>query len=161
MLEYTLSVALANNTQSINDPPIRDLLKKAITLANQSQNSKKRGRFFELCERPMDETHARIVLKSNTDVVPTRALSGLSRALIAVDRDHMISSYRGCIFQAALLEDQSEKAKNISDVELIQTLISMTFGQAQIRSNRGKDLAKEYIDQIRALVTEYLSQNML
>lgn len=161
MLEYVLSVALADNSRSINEPSIRDLLKEAIVLTNQSQNSKKRGRFFELCEGLVDETHAKIVLKSNTDVAPTRALSGLSRALITVDRDNIISSYRGCIFQATVLEGQLEESKNISDVELAQTLITMIFGQTQIRSNKGKDLAKDYIDKIRALVTDYLSQTML
>lgn len=161
MLEYTLSVALANNKCSINNPRVRELLKEAVKLTNQSQSARQRGRLLELSDDPVDDTHARIVLRSATDVIPTRALSGLSRALMAVDRDNIISSYRGCIFQAALLDEQPKKVKNISDVELIQTLISMTFGQAQIRSNKEKELAKEYIDKIRALVTEYLSQTML
>ena len=161
MFRYELSIAMADDNLSINDPSIANLLKQAITLTNQSKNSKIKGRMFELSPDPIDETHARIMLKSNTEVIPTRAISSLSRTLIAIDEDNIISSYRGCIFQSVLLENQSEKAKNISDVELAQTLISMIFGQAQIKSNKEKELAKEYIKKIRSIVTEYLSKKML
>lgn len=159
MFKYTLSVAMADNSLSINDPSIANLLKKAIDLTNQSKNSIIKGRFYKL-SNPIDKTHARIVLKSNTEVIPTRAISSLSRSLIAVDKDNVISSYRGCILQSTILEDKPEK-ESISDVELIQTLISMAFGQAQIKSNKEKELAKEYISKIRGLVIEYLSQTMM
>lgn len=159
MFKYTLSVAMADDSLSINDPSIANLLKKAIDLTNQSKNSIMKGRFYKLSD-PIDETHARIVLKSNTEVIPTRAISSLSRSLIAVDKDNVISSYRGCILQSTILKDKPEK-ESISDVELIQALISMVFGQTQIKSNKEKELAKEYINRIRGLVIEYLSQKML
>lgn len=161
MFVYTLSVAMADSELSIHDPAIMDLLKKAVILTNQSKNSRLKGRRFELSPDPIDEKHVQIILKSNSEVIPTRALSSLSRALIAVDQENIVSSYKKCIFQSALLEKSSGKARNLSDVELIQTLLSMVFGQAQIKSNKEKELAKDYVNKIRGLVTEYLSQKML
>lgn len=161
MFSYELSIAMADSNLSINDPSIANLLKQAIALTNQSKNSKTKGRMFELSPDPIDETHVRIILKSNTEVIPTRAISSLSRSMIAIDEANIISSYRGCIFRSVLLEDHSEKTKNISDVELAQTLISMIFGQSQIKSTKEKELAREYIEKIRSLVTEYISQKRL
>lgn len=160
MFKYTLSVSLADASSSITDPAISDLLKKAVTLVNQSKNSRVKGRRFELTEEPIDEKHVKIILKSNTEVIPTRALSSLSRALLIVDKNGIITPYKKCILQSVLLEESTEEVTNLSDLEMTQTILSMVFAQEQIKSNREKELARKYVDMIRNLVMEYLSQRM-
>lgn len=158
MFEYTLSVSLADDSLSINDPAVKDLLAEAVARANQSRNSIRKGRVFTLSGE-LDREHVQIRLRSNAEVIPTRALSSLSRALLAVDREGLVRAYRGCIFRAEPMEDGVEPERsNLSDVALMQTLTEMVFGQSHMRSNKDKELARAYTDRIRGLAAEYLAQ---
>lgn len=162
MFEYNLSVSMADSNLSITEPKIIKLLKDAIELTNKSRNSKLKGRFFSLCDIPIDETHVKITLKSDTEVIPTRALSSLSRAIIAIDEHDIIHTYRHCVFNAFILDDVNikQKVSNISDVEIITNITEMIFGQLSM-NNRDKKLSREYTEKIREIVIEYINKKTL
>lgn len=162
MFEYNISVSMADSSLSITDPQIIKLLKDAIELTNKSRNSKLKGRFYSLWDIPIDETHVKITLKSDTEVIPTRALSSLSRAIIAIDEHNIIRTYRHCVFNAFILDDTSinKKTSNISDVEIITNITEMVFGQSSM-NNRDKKLSREYAEIIRKLVIEYINKKSL
>ena len=161
MFKYILTVSMADEQLSITDPMIMSLLRCAITKTNSSKNSKLKGRHFELASNYIDKDHVNIILKSNNEVIPSRAMSSLSRAIIAEDKNNIISSYRGCIFNSKLTSNQIVKTANLSDVELLQEIIAMVFGQQNLRNNKDKALARKYTDKIRSLIIEYIQSKSL
>lgn len=156
MFEYKLSVSMADNRVSINDTAIKKLLIEAIQAVNCTRNSRLKGRVFKLASEPIDEKHAEITLTSSTEVIPTRALSSLARAILYVDTDNILTSHRGCIFNSSVITNQENILSSISDVEMMQELQSMVFGQLNM-NNRDKHLSREYTQKIRALVIEYIN----
>ena len=156
MFEYKLSVSMADSSISINDITIKKLLIEAIQKVNCTRNSRLKGRIFKLTPEPIDDKHVEITLTSNTEVIPTRALSSLARAILEVDTDNTLTSYRRCIFNSSVITNQENILSNISDVEMMQELQSMVFGQLNM-NNRDKQLSREYTQKIRILVIEYIN----
>lgn len=156
MFEYKLSVSMADSTISINDTTIKKLLIEAIQRVNCTRNSRLKGRVFKLTPEPIDDNHVQITLTSNTEVIPTRALSSLARAILDVDTDNILTSYRGCIFNSSVIANQENILSSMSDVEMMQELQSMVFGQLNM-NNRDKQLSREYTEKIRILVIEYIN----
>ena len=156
MFEYKLAVSMADSSISINDITIKKLLIEAIQKVNCTRNSRLKGRIFKLTPEPIDDKHVEITLTSNTEVIPTRALSSLARAILEVDTDNTLTSYRGCIFNSSVITSQENSLSNISDVEMMQELQSMVFGQLNM-NNRDKQLSREYTQKIRILVIEYIN----
>lgn len=156
MFEYKLSVSMADSSISINDITIKKLLIEAIQKVNCTRNSRLKGRIFKLTPEPIDDKHVEITLTSNAEVIPTRALSSLARAILEVDTDNTLTSYRGCIFNSSVITNQENILSNISDVEMMQELQSMVFGQLNM-NNRDKQLSREYTQKIRILVIEYIN----
>lgn len=156
MFEYKLSVSMADSNICINDTTIKKLLIEAIQKVNCTRNSRLKGRIFKLNPEPIDDKHVEITLTSNTEVIPTRALSSLARAILDVDTDNTLTSHRGCIFNSSVITNQENILSNISDVEMMQELQSMVFGQLNM-NNRDKQLSREYTQKIRTLVIEYIN----
>ena len=156
MFEYKLAVSMADSSISINDITIKKLLIEAIQKVNCTRNSRLKGRIFKLTPEPIDDKHVEITLTSYTEVIPSRALSSLARAILEVDTDNTLTSYRGCIFNSSVITSQENSLSNISDVEMMQELQSMVFGQLNM-NNRDKQLSREYTQKIRILVIEYIN----
>lgn len=156
MFEYRLSVSPSDKELEI-DEPLEDLFRRAAIETNSRANAVNKGRSFNVLEK-IDDHHIEVRLSSNDEVIPTRALSALSRSMIALDTEGLLEGhiYRGCVLSASVIESQSEAITAISDVKLIQEIIDMLFGRTSM-GNREKALAKEAVEDIRATVLKYLN----
>ncbi len=156
MFVYKLSVSMADSNTSINDIAIKKLLIEAIQKVNCTRNSKLKGRIFELAPEPIDDNHVEITLTSKNEVIPTRALSSLARAILEADTDNTLTTYKGCIFNSSVITDREVVVSGITDVEMMQELQAMVFGQYSM-NNRDKLLAREYTEKVREQVIEYIN----
>lgn len=157
MFKYNLSVSMSDTNLSITND-IKELIINAADEANSRRNASRKGRVFQI-NNLIDEKHIDVCLLSDTEVVPTRALSALSRSMIALDSNGILEGhcYRGCVLNATLLDSNEEKATALSDVQMLQEITAMLFDRVSL-NNREKKLAKDTIDEIRNIVIEYLNK---
>lgn len=160
MFVYNILVSMSDPKLSISDSKIIILLKKAIQEVNSSKNSRIKGRFFELGEIA-DEKHINIILKSNTEVVPTKAMSSISRAILSIDTEKIITTYRGCVFYSEQIPNPISKSTSLTDVELLQELTALIFGQHKLDAHKDKNLAREYTEKIRSLVLDFIQKKSI
>ena len=160
MFEYNLSVSLSDSS-NLNDEII-DLMKKSVVEANSRRNALIKGRCFKMGEL-IDSSHIAIQLLSNSEVIPSRALSALSRSMIALDSDNILDDhiYRGHVLKSETVKSSCNiNITNISDVQLLTTITEMVFGQTNM-NNRDKKLSREYTEKIRSIMLEYINQKTL
>lgn len=157
MFEYRLSVSMSDKDLEI-DEALEALFRNAAVEANSRTNAINKGRSFEILGK-IDDRHIEVKLSSNDEVTPTRALSALSRSMIALDTEGLLEGhcYRGCVLSASLIDSQNEAVTAISDVKLLQEVTEMLFGRASM-GNREKALAKEATEEIRITVLKYLNE---
>ena len=72
MFEYNLSVSLSDNS-TLNDKII-DIIKRAADEANSRTNALRKGRCFKIGEL-IDSSHILVQLISDSEVIPSRALT--------------------------------------------------------------------------------------
>ena len=160
MFEYNLSVSLSDNS-TLNDKII-DIMKKSADEANSRTNALRKGRFFKIGEL-IDSSHISVQLISDSEVIPSRALTALSRSMIAIDTENILEEhfYRGCVLKSEIMvTSKNVNITNISDVQLLTTLTEMLFGQTNM-NNRDKKLSREYTEKIRSIMLEYINQKTL
>ena len=160
MFEYILSVSLSDNSTLNNT--IIDMMKKAAHEANSRTNALRKGRFFKIGEL-IDSSHIAVQLLSDSEVIPSRALTALSRSLIAIDTENLLEKhlYRGCVFKSEIMKtSENVNITNISDVQLLTTITEMLFDQTNM-NNRDKKLSREYVEKLRSTVLEYINQKTL
>lgn len=160
MFEYNLSVSLSDSS-TLNDEII-DILKKSADEANSRTNALRKGRFFKI-GKLIDPSHISVQLISDSEVIPSRALTALSRSMISLDTDNILKEhfYRGCVLKSELIKSSFNiNIANISDVQLLTTITEMIFGQTNM-NNRDKKLSREYTEKIRKLTLEYINQKTL
>ena len=157
MYEYRLRVQMSDESLQI-DEGLFALFEKAAAEANSRKNAAQKGRSFKILER-LDDHHVLVSLRSNDEVTPTRALSALSRSMIALDLEGRLEGHchRGCVLKAELIEGGKEGVTILSDVQLLQEITEMLFGRTSL-NNRDKALAKEAAEAIREEVLRYLNQ---
>ena len=157
MFKYDLSVSMSDTALKINDE-IRNLMMRAASEANSRRNASRKGRVFQILDL-IDENHIRVRLLSDTEVLPTRALSALSRSMISLDSKGILEGhcYRGCVLNASVLDSEEERTTVISDVQMLQEITAMLFDRTSL-NNREKKLAKEASEKIRNIVIDYLNK---
>ena len=160
MFEYNLSVSLSDNSTLNNK--IVDIMKKSANEANSRINALRKGRYFKI-GKLIDPSHISVQLISDSEVIPSRALTALSRSMISMDTDNILKEhlYRGCILKSEIIKTSSDvNITNISDVQLLTTLTEMIFGQTNM-NNRDKKLSREYTEKVRSTMLEYINQKTL
>ncbi len=160
MFEYNLSVSLSDKSNI--DKEIEKIIKSAANEANSRTNALRKGRCFKIGEL-IDSTHISVTLASDTEVIPSRALTALSRSMLALDDKNILDKhfYRGCILNSELIGNATDIIiSNISDVQLLTTITEMIFGQVNM-NNRDKKLSREYTEQIRNITIEYINKKTL
>ena len=160
MFEYNLSVTLSDNS-NLSDTII-DLIKKSAKEANSRTNALRKGRCFKIGEL-IDSTHIEVELLSDTEVIPSRALTALSRSMITLDSANILDDhiYRGCVLKSETIKTSCNiNITNISDVQLLTSITEMVFGQTNM-NNRDKKLSREYTEKIRSIILEYINQKTL
>ena len=160
MYEYALVVSLADTSEIT--PDIENLIRNAAAEANSRTNASRKGRHFNI-GKMINSTHISVQLLSDNEVIPSRALSALSRAMISLDTTGILDghSYRGCILSSDLKNAPSDnKITSISDVQMLNTITEMLFGQKNM-NYRDKQLSRDYSKKIRKLAIEYLNKRTI
>ena len=131
---------------------------KACQTANQTQNSRRNGRKFKFIER-IDEYSIKVLLESYTSVIPTRAISSITRALLRSEMAEELQKhqYKGSIIIATTLDNENEMSfSNLDDYEIVQSVIEIFFGTFSY--NKDKEVAKNSAKQIRDVVISFKNQ---
>lgn len=68
--------------------------------------------------------------------------------------------YNGSVFNTQVISSSKDSCSHISDCQMLQELISMTFSQTTM-NNRDKKLSREYTEKIREIVIEYINKKSL
>lgn len=160
MFKYNLSVSMSDSSLKITDE-IKQLMIVAAEEANSRRNASRKGRVFQINEL-IDEYRINVCLFSDTEVVPTRALSALSRSMISLDSNGILEGhyYRGCVLNASILTSSEETTTSISDVQMLQEITALIFDRTSL-NNRDKKLAKDTTEAIRKLVINYLNEKTI
>ncbi len=155
MFIYTLSISMAEKNYPISDEFI-EIFKSACEEANETINSIRNGRKFTYVSRIGDDNLSiKVILESQTSVIPTRAISSITRALLrsTLADELRLHEYKGCIITASTLDESKPTFINMNDSEIVQSVIEIFFGQ--LPSNKEKANAKEAAKQIREIVIDY------
>lgn len=156
MIEYNLSVCLADG-YALNDEML-DLIKRGVAEANSRRNALRKGRHF-IYKGVIDSVHFHIVLQSDSEVIPSRALSALTRSVINIDDKNKIKHhiYRNALFNTVELPTSHSYVSSLSDIEMLQELTSMIFGQS-VMTLKNKNLTHTTVEKIRSIIIEYINQ---
>ena len=160
MLEYHLCVALAD--QAPIDGALEALIRRAVEEANARRNAQRKGRKFAFAGM-LDPLHFHLVLQSDSEVIPTRALSALTRSILDLDEGGILGDHvvRGAVFSAReLLPGEKKTVTALSDVALAQEVTELLFGQ-QTMTLKNKKRAQQACEQIREIVIAYLTDKSL
>lgn len=155
MYVYTLSISMAEKKLPISDEFI-EVFKDACNQSNNTLNSKRNGRKFTYVSRIGDDNlHIKVLLESQTSVIPTRAISSITRALLKSSLSDELSKhvYKGCIITASVIDEPEPTFKNMDKSEILQTVIEIFLGN--LPSNTEKDNAKIAAERIREIVIDY------
>lgn len=155
MFIYTLSISMAEKNYPISDEFI-EIFKNACNESNETINSIRNGRKFTYISRIGDDNlNIKVVLESQTSVIPTRAISSITRALLrsSLADELRLHEYKGCIITASILDESEPTFTNMDDSEIVQSIIEIFFGQ--FPSNKDKTNAKDAAKQIREIVIDY------
>lgn len=160
MYIYDLSVAMSKQELPLDDSLV-NAIKEAIEIANVSFSAVRYGRNLEYMGK-IDDYHLHIRMESKEDVNASRSLSGLARALVKNEQSKNSTLlekyiYNNSVFNAHLISVFEDAVSHISDCQMMQELISMTFNQASM-NNRDKKLSREYTEKIRKIVIEYINK---
>ncbi|MCM1284223.1 MAG: hypothetical protein NC242_11425 [Roseburia sp.] len=154
---------MAKQELPLNDTLI-NAIKEAIEISNMSFSSTRYGRKLEYIDK-IDDYHFHIKMKSKDNINASRSLSSLARALVKNEqnKNSMLLEkyiYNGSVFNTQLISSSKDACSHISDCQMLQELISMTFNQTTM-NNRDKKLSREYTEKIREIVIEYINKKSL
>lgn len=155
MYKYIISISMAEKGYLISDEFIASFI-KACEESNQTLNSIRNGRKFTFLSRiGSDNLSIKVSLESQTAVIPTRAISSITRALLRSDMASTLKQhiYKGSVITATIIEETELSFQNMTDAEIVQSVIDVFFGQ--LTSNKDKDYAKDTANKIREVIRDY------
>lgn len=156
MVEYNLSVCLADGCAL--DDKLIDLIQRGVVEANSRRNASRKGRHF-IYKGVIDPVHFHIILQSDSEVIPSRALSALTRSMLDIDDSNAVRQhiYRNTLFSTIELPKTYSHVSNLSDIEMVQELMSMIFGQSAM-TIKNRNLSRDTVEKIRSIVIDYVNQ---
>lgn len=155
MYTYHMSVAMASKRFSFDTcPEMIELIKAAITESNSAFSATRYKRFLTY-QGKLDAKHLHIVLKSPEEVsAPTRSLSSLSRAVIAVEKERGTSLLdscvaNGCVFNAVLIDPPTKAftAEELSDSEVLKAVVDLMYSTDEDHKQKLKELIANYLNE--------------
>lgn len=147
MFTYYLSVAMASKDFSFSEcPQMIELIKEGIVSSNSSVSASRQKRLIEFKEL-IDDKHMLLVMKSRTEINPTRSLSSLSRSLYEIEAkkgtDYLSGcTSNGCLFNASLINEPPHvitmEELSDSDSMLLKGVIDLVYssdehGKSELR----------------------------
>lgn len=159
MITYEFMISLADESE-ISDE-IYDVIKEAINMANSRRNASRKGRHFSLTER-IDSTHLGMKLLSDSEVIPSRAISAITRCIYSLDNGNIVSSHfkpNASFITREITPPQKYEKVSISPVELLQEITSIIFGQSGMSNNR--ELAASTQKELEKIVLDYINKKSI
>lgn len=143
--------------------PITDqmeaLIRSACLEASSRQNAIRKGRKYEFNGLSSDRIHFRLTLTSDSEVIPSRAMSAVTRSLIDLDKDRIFDSHwsRNMLFITKPVENSDATVTTLTDVELLKEITDMLFNQASMGTTNRR-LAKQTAEELKEIMISYISQ---
>ena len=160
MYVYDMQVSMSDPLFLFDDVLI-SAIQEAIQIANASFSAVRYNRTIEYVKK-IDERSLHLRMCSRDPINATRSLSSLSRALVRNEREKgsaLLDGHiqNGCVFSTKLMEESTSHISALPDSEIVQEIISIFFGQAEL-NNREKRVARETAEKIRTLVIAYANK---
>ena len=155
MFTYTLNVVMASPNLSF-DEELLAALEQAAQVANDAISAQRRHLCWQLGDVAEDKKSIRILLSSPEQVSsPTRALSSLSRALLAAAPQLLAGNTPGNrVFFAEVVDEQRTGQTTLTDGEAARAAIEVLFERDGL-SPANKKLAKRAAEKVKAVLLEY------
>ncbi len=157
MYIYYLNLTMADKKIELSNEML-DAIIHACKEAETTINSIRNGRKFEFLKR-IDNYTIKLKLESQTEVIPTRSISSITRAILKGEKRNLFDKhfYKGSILNATLDSQEITSASTPDDYQIIQEIVQLFFGQKDL-DNWQRKAANEACKQIRETVTIYLSR---
>lgn len=155
MFTYTLNVAMASPNLNI-EGELLAALEQATEAANGSISARRRHLHWQLGDVTADKKSVSVLLSAPDAVSsPTRALSSLSRALLAAAPQLLAGNTPGNrIFYAEVVDEQRSGKGSLTDGEAAKLAIEVLFEQNGL-SPANKKLAKQAAEKVKEALLEY------
>ena len=156
MFTYTLNVAMASPNLSI-EGELLAALEQATEVANGSISAQRRHLRWQLGDVAADKKGVSVLLSAPGAVSsPTRALSSLSRALLAAAQLLAGNTPGNRVFYAEVVDEQRSGKGSLTDGEAAKLAIEVLFEQDGL-SPANKRLAKQAAEKIKEALLEYVN----
>ena len=160
MFTYTLNVAMASPKLSI-EGELLAALEEATEAANGSISAQRRHLRWQLGDVAADKKSVSVLLSAPEAVSsPTRALSSLSRALLAAAPQLLAGNTPGNrVFYAEVVDEQRSGKAVLTDGEAVRLAIEVFFEQDGL-SPANKRLAKQAAEKVKEALMEYVNDKV-
>ena len=160
MISYKCSISIADKSEITSE--MENILRKACIEASSRSNALRYGRKYEFVKLSDDRSLFELTLFSNDEVIPSRAISAVTRSLIDVDKEGIFKNHwvNKALFITRPLETEETKITALTDVELLKEITDMLFNQTSMTKNN-RLLAKETTQKVKDLMIDYLSKKSI
>ena len=160
MFTYTLNVAMASPNLSI-EGELLAALEQATQVANGSISAQRRHLRWQLGNVAADKKSVSVLLSAPDAVSsPTRALSSLSRALLAAAPQLLAGNTPGNrVFYAKVVDEQRSGQAALTDGEAAKLTIEVLFEQDGL-SPVNKKLARAATAKLKEALLEYVGNKV-
>lgn len=159
MITYNLSISLADECEISDD--MYNVIQTAIDMANSRRNASRKGRHFNLTGK-MDSSHLEIQLLSDSEVIPSRAMSAITRCIYSLDIGDIVSKHfkpNVSFITHEITPPEKYNKTSLTPVELLQEITSIIFGQSGMGNNR--ELAIKTQKEIEKIVLKYINEKSI
>ena len=155
MYTYYLKIKMADE-QAISDA-LMDRIQEIITQSNSNASSQRINKKITF-EGRQSEYAFRVKLEAKRELVPSRAVSSISRSLLKSE-EPLLSEVKGHIARHCVLlaVPDEEQQLRLNDRQVMAELLEIYFGRAEM-STTNKALALETADEVRRAVEVYVSR---
>ncbi len=153
MYEYYLRVTMADS-KAISDELLEEI-KRVIDESNKNASSARIKKTITYLGR-ISEYAIRVKLEAKRELVPSRALSSISRGLLQLE-EPMLSEVKSHVERHCVISVTADENRRLTDREVMQELLEIYFGRSEM-STTNKELALETADEVRRAVEKYLSR---
>lgn len=146
---------MADKALPISDGMINIII-DACKDAESTTNSKRNGSKFTFLER-IDHHSIKLKLQSQTQVIPTKAIPSITRALLRNYKEHFpYRLYKGSILNATLDSQIIPSVRQLDDYQILQEITQIFFAKKDL-DNWQKKSAEQVADKIRNILLEYVT----
>ena len=155
MYTYYLKIKMADG-EAISEA-LMNRIQEIISESNKTPSSQRIQKKITF-EKRLSEYAFRVKLEAKRELVPSRAVSSISRSLLKSE-EPILSEVKGHVARNCVLlaVPDEEQQLRLNDRQVMSELLEIFFGRAQM-STTNKALALETADEVRRAVEGYVSR---